>query len=37
MPTGVHLPNDLATMVCSEGKSVKVEEMCDGKPFECPN
>jgi len=31
VPTGVHLPNDLATMVCSEGKSVKVEEMCDGR------
>jgi hypothetical protein len=30
VPTGVHLPYDLATMGC-EGKSVKVEEICDGR------
>ncbi|CAK9881109.1 unnamed protein product [Sphagnum jensenii] len=29
VPTGVHLPYDLTTVVCSEGKSVKVEEICD--------
>ncbi|CAM6034153.1 unnamed protein product [Sphagnum compactum] len=31
VPTGVHLPYDLATMVSSQGKSVKVEEICDGR------